>query len=100
MTRDELMELGRRADAAKIECMARLGVITDATDLHDVWMDIWPRVYSDRIVAERAEAGRTGTIRYESRFIEVVNAMSKTERIALRDRVLGVKEFPKPASAS
>src|ERR1700739_144950 len=86
----ELVKIGRRKDAARIACMIRLGILNDATPLQDVWMDIWPRVWGDPIVAERAEAMRKANRSRFSFAVEAVNAMSKSERLALRDRVLGV----------
>jgi hypothetical protein len=98
-------------DVERLACMLHLGVVTEKTPVWDVWMEIWPRVFGDPVVVERDAAlkaaarqsslGREMTLgdrlieKHKSRVIEVITAMSKVERLALRDRVLGVREFPR-----
>ena len=97
LTDEQLTAIGRERDAAVLGCMAALGVVDEKTDLFDAHINIWPKVYNDRVVRERDDIIRreTGQSQYFSQTVAIVAAMTPAERIALRDRILGVKEFPR-----
>lgn len=90
--------------------MARAGIIGPTTDEYTANMVLWYKVAADPLVHERMEAKAgphsiPGTNYVVAKWIpegalgRVLNEMTPAERAALRDRIVGVLEMPKPAAA-
>lgn len=88
LTDEQLFEITRKREIAELECLVRLGVVKGDTTEDEIFFNIWPRVFGDRVVGERLNETRDS-------LVGVLNALNHAERIALRDRILGVKEFPR-----
>jgi hypothetical protein len=82
-------------ERADVVLLRKLGIISGETPMVDAFL-LWGNVLRDRIVVERAAAMPGPNKKYPAIMAsenDAIAAMTAEEKIALRDRVLGVVQF-------
>ena len=83
-------------DKRDLKLMAKLGIITRDTDQSDAFL-LWGKLIDDAAVCVKARALPPPFPNYPAIVADVhdaIAAFTPQEKIALRDRVLGVVELP------